>query len=107
MTIIGQYEELALGMGFKSMKEDFESGEYEEKEKIIDYLKNGHVHMVTASLVKDVFTGKQTDIEKIFMDDGSYSWCSSIIYYVDKYNLKLPKEFEEHILNSYDKIMPE
>ena len=39
------------------------------------------------------------NIEVIFMNDGKYSWTSTLIYYVEKYNLRLPLEFEKYVLN--------
>lgn len=98
MIILGQYEELAPGMNFPSMKEHFQKDSYEAKEKILNYLKNGNVHMVTASRIVDVFTGKKVNGELFHMNDGKYSWSSKIPYYVEKYNLRLPEEFEQHVL---------
>lgn len=99
VIIIGKYEELAPGMGFPSMKKYMQKEPYKSKAIILEYLRNGNIHMVTASRVVDVLSGKPTNIELQFMDDGKYSWSSKIPYYVDKYNLRLPKEFENHILS--------
>lgn len=99
MIILGKYEEFAPGMGFPSIKTDLQKEPYASKEKILEYLRNGNVHMVTASRIVDVFTGTTVNSELVFMDDGKYSWSSKIPYYVDKYNLKLPEDFEKHILN--------
>ena len=98
MIILGKYDEIWSGQGYPKMRDSFEKNRYENQERIIEYLKRGHVHMVTASPVKDYFTGEYTNIEKIFLDDGEYSWCSSLIYYVDKYNLVLPKDFIDHVI---------
>ena len=99
MIILGKYEELAPGMGFPSIKKDLQKEPYETKAKILEYLRNGNVHMVTASRIVDVFTGTTVNSELVFMDDGKYSWSSKIPYYVEKYNLRLPEDFERHILN--------
>ena len=32
------------------------------------------------------------------MTDGEYSWLSDLAYYVEKYNLRLPEEFEGKVL---------
>lgn len=32
------------------------------------------------------------------MTDGQYSWNNALPYYVRKYNLRLPKQFEEMAL---------
>ena len=54
--------------------------------------------MVTASRFNDIITGELTNRELVYMDDGEYSWSSKLPYYVEKYNLKLPEDFERHVL---------
>lgn len=98
MIILGKYNEFAPNMGFPSIKDYLQKEPYESKETILKYLHNGNIHMVTASRIVDLISGETTNIELVFMDDGKYSWSSAIPYYVDKYNLKLPKAFEEHVL---------
>jgi hypothetical protein len=34
------------------------------------------------------------------MTDGKYSWSSAIPYYVEHYDLRLPKDFEDHVLSN-------
>lgn len=99
MIYIGKYEELSPGRGFDSMKEHFESYNYPGKEKILEYLRSGKVDMVSTDMARDVFTGEVIKIEKLGMNDGKYMWWNTISYYVEKYNLRLPEEFEKHILN--------
>lgn len=98
MIVIGKYEELAPGMGFPSLKDHTQSEPYKSKADVLKHLQNGNVHMVTASRIVDALSGETTNIELVFMNDGKYSWSSKIPYYVDKYNLRLPKDFEDHIL---------
>lgn len=98
VIILGMYEELAPGMGFPSIKESLHDKSYESKATVLEHLKNGTVHMVTASKVVDIFTGEKTNIELVYMNDGQYSWSSKIPYYVEKYNLRLPEDFETYIL---------
>lgn len=100
LIVLGKYDELSPGMGFPSMVQSMENGPYPNKKKILEHLKSGKVHMASASLSKDVFTGERIDGHKLFMDDGLYSWCSSLAYYVDKYNLRLPEDFERHVIGS-------
>ena len=98
MILLGEYEELAPGMGFPSMRDFLQDAPYEHQGAIVDYLNNGNIHMVTASRFTDVFTGERVNRELVYMDDGVYSWSSKLPYYVAKYNLRLPMEFEEFIL---------
>lgn len=46
-----------------------------------------------------MISGETIKMEKIGMNDGVYTWFNTLSYYVEKYNLWLQKEFEEHILS--------
>ena len=98
MIVLGQYDELAPNMGFPSMRKHMTKEPYESKAAVLQHLRNGDVHMATASKVVDALSGETTNVELVFMDDGKYSWSSKIPYYVEKYNLRLPQDFENHIL---------
>lgn len=100
MIIIGKYAEITPYMGFPSMEKYLQKEPYNTKETVLKYLNSGRVHMVTASRIVDAFSGEKTNIELVFMDDGKYSWSSKIPYYVEHYNLRLPEDFEKHILNN-------
>lgn len=97
---VGQYEEFSPGMGYPSIKEHIQSEPHKSKAAILKHLRNGHVHMVTASRIVDILSGEKTNIELVFMNDGKYSWTSKVPYYVDKYNLQLPDDFVEHVLKN-------
>ena len=99
MIVLGKYEELAPGMGFPSMKKHMHAEPYDTKDAVLKHLRNGNIHMATASKIVDVLSGENTGLELVMMNDGKYSWSSKIPYYVEKYNLRLEKEFEDHILS--------
>ena len=105
MKIIGQFDEFGPGMGYPSIHGYLHGIPHPHKEQILMHLRNGQVHMVTATRIVDIISGEQTNIELYFMNDGFYSWSSRILYYVDKYNLRLPDDFVDHImaLRSYSK----
>ena len=98
MIYIGEYDELSPGKGYDSMKAHFEKDVYPGKEKIVKYLTTGKIDMASLELPKDVFTGERIRMEKLGMNDGIYMWWNTLAYYVDKYNLRLPEDFEKHIL---------
>lgn len=100
MIYIGKYEELSPGRGYESMKSHMEGSSYKNQDIIIKYLKSGKVDMVSAAIPRDVFTGSTIPGGKLGMNDGEYMWWSTIAYYVEKYNLRLPEYFENHILKS-------
>lgn len=99
VILLGKYEEFAPGMGFPSIKEHFQAEPYDTKAAVLKHLREGNVHMVTASRIIDVLTGETVNGELVYMDDGKFSWSSKLPYYVDKYNLRLSEEFERHVLN--------
>lgn len=98
MYFLGKYEELAPGMGFPTMKENLESKPYETKAEVLKYLKSGKPHIATAASVIDVYSGVNTFRPLLHLDDGEFSWTTKLIYYIEKYNLRLPHEVEKRIL---------
>ena len=98
MIFIGQYEELYPGNGYPSMRNFFSDSPYEGQGKIIYYLKHGKRDMISDKVPRDVFTGEVILMPLIRMNDGEFSWFMPLAYYVEHYNLRLPKEFEERIL---------
>ena len=94
------YDEFGKDMGFPSMKESFEEKPYEGQEKIAAYLEKGRPTYARASLPTDVFTGERIQGESCGMTDGEYSWISVLPYYVRKYNLRLPENFERKVLKN-------
>ena len=100
MISLIQYDEFGKNMDLPSIKDSFNKGKYDGQSKIIDYLKKGKVTAVSMGKVFDVFTGKEIMHENKLMNDGMFSWTSALIYYVENYNLRLPEEFEKHVLNN-------
>lgn len=68
------------------------------QQQIVEYLKQGKCIASAAGRAKDIFTGKTINEELTFMTDGKYEWRSDIAYYVEKYNLRLSKDFEDYVL---------
>ena len=102
MKYIGKYQEFCFADG-DSIKNHFNREPYSAKEKIINYLRNGGtVFCCAPSIIKDCITGGRILEEQVTRFDGSYKWPSYLAYYVDRYNLKLPNDFEKHILSLVD-----
>lgn len=90
-----------------SIKDSACQQSYPEKQKIVSCLKNeGKCIMVQTKIAKDRLTNER--ISGLFslelFSDGKYSWWSDLAYHVDKYNLRLPTEFENYVLNLAKKI---
>lgn len=85
------------------LSESAKSGPYQGQEKIAAYLySGGHADAATTSPVTDQFTGNVIETidpqNGVTRTDGFYYWPTSLAYYVAEYNVRLPKEIEEHIL---------
>ena len=97
MTYIN-YKELNPHRELPLMRENMTEDGYPHQKLISDYLRKGTIVLAQLSRNKDIFTGELIDTEVLVMTDGEHYWCNQLAYYVDKYNLRLPREFEEFIL---------
>lgn len=86
----------------KSMEEDFAEKPSLFVQKILAYLNNGEVVLASPSCAVDVFSGERINQTNCILTDGEYSWSNSLGYYVQKYNLQIPKEFEQKMLCTLD-----
>ena len=95
-----RFDEYGKGMGLPSMKDSFENAPYDGQEAIVKYLRSGKKTYAATSTAYDFFTGKAIKDEKCDMTDGKFTWNTTLAYYVENYNLRLPKDFEEHVLSA-------
>lgn len=99
MKYIG-YEELEPGRNFPRLKDSLEEEAYSHKEDVLRFLRSGTVDFARASRAKDVFSGDTIPTEVLVMHDGDFFWSNTLAWYVEKYNLRLPRNFEKHILSN-------
>ena len=83
-----------------SIKDDFSSQKYDGQDKVASYLDSGFVKLLSLDVGKDIFTGEIISSTKYIATDGEYTYPNTLSYYVRKYNLRLPKEFENKILKN-------
>ncbi len=93
MIFLGQCRELSHNADMPSIKSLIQKKELENKKKILKYLRNGSKGATAAGVAYDVLTGEPIQGEFCCFNDGEYVWRSDIIYYVEKYNLKLEPSF--------------
>lgn len=84
----------------RSMKDDFGGKPSPFSKEIVDYLDNGELVLASPSIAVDVFSGERIGKTNGVLTDGEFSWSSSLSYYVEKYNLQIPKELERKILSA-------
>lgn len=97
MRYIG-YAELEPGRNFPKLADAIEKEAYPHKNRVVEFLQNGTVELARASRARDIFSGELIPAEVLVMSDGEFYWSNTLAWYVDKYNLRLPGDFEAHIL---------
>lgn len=98
MIIIGQTWEFDKDSKYPSIKELINKP-IKEKKKVIEYMKKCKVTAVAPAIVRDLINPENKIAELNLMSDGKYEWRSGVIYYVEKYDMELPEEFIQHVLN--------
>ena len=101
--LIGYYKEFFKDSDYPSLRDSFEEKPYPMKKEIAKYLLSCTPFVATAGWATDVFTGEHIKGEELGIEDDKYFWKSELAYYVEKYNLRLPKEVEDHILRKINK----
>lgn len=95
---LGYYKEMPHGEESDPSIKDFIGKNIENKKEVCDYLKKGIVLAACGQVVKDVIlpekgiAGAPDD-----MTDGKWLWPGDLAYYVENYDLQLPKEFIEYM----------
>jgi len=97
MKSLNVYSEHIINSPLGSIKENI-SGTL-DKRKVLRHLKNANVIATFPGITKDIFTGENISGEWLLLSDGVYEWSSDIIYYYERYNLKLLPEFVFYIEN--------
>ena len=99
-SFAGRYWEFSKRDGDPSIREFFSDEKRPNQNEIVWYLKNGKVNLVSPGWTYDVVTGKKIPGTPRTLCDREYEWPSDLVYYVEKYNLRLPDDFEDHILRA-------
>ncbi len=97
MIVVGRFREIYKDDSLPSIYDFVSEKHYKDKDLVLKYLKNGKKSAVAPAKVKDVIAKEYINIELCCYTDGCYAWRSDLIYYVDKYNLKLDDGFVKHI----------
>lgn len=67
--------------------------------EVLNYLKSGLELVIFVSPWSDPYD-KNVSYPYGIYTDGSYIWDSTIIYWVEKYQIRLPEDFINHIKNA-------
>ena len=99
MRNIANFKEFTGSNTDKSLKDCVNSKPYENKGAILEYLKNGEEYAASTKIVRDYITGRSIAIYPTLKRRDGLAWPHELEYYIDKYNIKLPKEIEEEIIS--------
>lgn len=105
---LGFYKELKHVSSEISLREDVGRNNLSvgDSQKTIEYLRSGYVLAISASYAFDVLSEEKVIIDSIsILTDGEWVWSNDYIYYLEKYNLSLPKDFINYI-RKIDWILP-
>ena len=83
--------------GKTQFKYKFAKEKYKGQNEIIDYMKSAIVYGARPEILYDAFSNEKIPYESLVMTDGYFRWSSELLYYVEKYNLILPKEFVDRV----------
>ncbi len=86
-----------------SMLEFCKKEPYIGQAKIVMFLKEkGKVISASTAMPKDRITGEHISLPSgsiVTQEYNGFVWRSDLAYHVEKYNLRLPKEFEDYVLS--------
>lgn len=73
--------------------------EIQKKSAVLRYLSDAKKVVAAApGILRDLLNGERVQGEWFLMQDDHYAWDTRIVYYFDKYNLKLPDDFIQYVL---------
>jgi len=78
--------------------------DYPEKDIVVSYLRSGTLRMGAPGIFHDALTGDVIPNGGQIREDDYFIWDSELAYYVEKYNTRLPKDVEDHILNRVSQL---
>lgn len=89
--------------GTEEFNYKFAKKRYKGQDTIIEYMKSAVEFGARPEILFDTFSHEAIPYESMVMTDGHFRWSSELLYYVEKYNLILPKEFVE-VANKEKKV---
>lgn len=80
---------------------------YEDKQRILGYLRSGYVGDIATEISEDVLSADSRPIDVLYLlSDGVWEWPSDLTYYMDVYDVGLHPDFLVHIRRNKYVIPP-
>ncbi|HEY0254644.1 MAG TPA: hypothetical protein VGC41_24125, partial [Kofleriaceae bacterium] len=67
------------------------------KAEVVQYLRSAPAIVFSPGVLDDVFDASKDSDSPSVLTDGVFAWSQDIAYYVEKYDIELPRELENHI----------
>ena len=108
---VNYFERYGMLCGYKeygaedalSLLDCCEKQSYPGKDEIVSFLETkGQSTLASTGVATDRITGEAIPMPEnglCLKKEGNYSWWNDLSYYVKKYNLRLPKKFEDYVLS--------
>jgi hypothetical protein len=99
MNHFGFFREFEHGLPSGLSIHDFISDKpYDDKQRVIDYLRAGNILIACAGVVHDVLDEdkKVAGVPNV-VTDGEWLWSGDLPYYIENYNVKPPQEMLLHM----------
>ena len=104
MKKIGFYREYTESSKDPSVFELDISGKNQINTKILNYLKTGVEVCYFRNAARCRLSGEYFGPYSTIYTDGEWIWTSGLIFYVEKYNIKLPEDFLHTIVDNLFKV---
>jgi hypothetical protein len=98
MIEIGKFKEIYKSDECPSIRELITDTPFKYKETVIKYLKLGKIQVAAPGIINDIIDGNRINLTLAYMTDGEFCWRSDLVYYYEKYNIKLPDDFIKKVL---------
>lgn len=102
LTFVGAFRELGYPNGPSLLDARGKRGP-RDKDAVVAYLRAAPAMVWTSGIHHDVFDPSKGTFLHI-QTDGRFAWHKALEYYVDKYDVVLPADFEEHIRQNHFKV---
>lgn len=99
MEGIGYYSELKWHTDNGSLKANIQKEADYDKSIVMQYIESFKKSAICARDTVDPISKRMICHTTEFYNDGEYEWSESLIYFIDKYNVKLPKGFVEKAIS--------
>ncbi len=94
---VGRFRELGYGETAPSLVAARGKRAPRNKAEVVRYLRGAKMQAFSPGVERDVFDETKLADSPSIRTDGVYSWPELIGYYVEKYDIELPEDFEEHM----------